>query len=76
MNQTYAEDRYLEDALRKQRELMDYYKLAGKQTTERFCKELFGQLREALDEQVGRVAQELARHRMERDLGHPIDHEH
>ncbi len=69
-----TEDRLLEQALKKQRELLDYYKRAAKETDDKRCKEMFKHLRKHLEEEVGDVASELARHRMERSLGHPLDH--
>lgn len=74
MAERSEEDRFLEDALKKQRELMDFYKQAAKQAPEGRCKDLFKHLRSKLDEQVSDVASELSRHRMERGLGHSLDH--
>ena len=76
MPAAHDEDGHLEEVLRKQRELMDLYRQAQKRSPEKYCKSLFKGLREDLDSQVGQVARELARHRMERRLGHPLDHEH
>lgn len=74
MNEQQAQDEYLEDALRKQRELMDFYKEAAKHAPEKRCKALFKHLESGLEAQVGDVASELSRHRMEHGLGHPLDH--
>ncbi len=76
MADKHPEDLQLEDALRRQRELLDFYRQAGKKAPDHFCKDLFKKLSDDLKDQVGRVASELARHQMERDLGHPLDHEH
>ena len=74
MSQKHEDDRYLEETLRKQKELMDYYKRAAKKAREDRCKSMYKHLQSALEQQVGDVASELARHRMERGLGHPLDH--
>ncbi len=63
------EDQLLEEALKRQRLLVDFYKQAAKEAPEKQCKELFKHLQSALQDQAGDVASELARHRMERSLG-------
>lgn len=75
MSQQRDEDGLLEEALRRQRQLADFYKRAAKDAPEKQCKRLFKQLRDGVEEQVGDVARELARHRMERALDRPIDHQ-
>jgi hypothetical protein len=70
-----AQDRPLQEALRKQRELVDFYKQAAKDAPEDACKDLFKRLRGALEDQVGEVANELARHRRQRNLGRPLEDE-
>ena len=73
MSQTSEEDRYLEDALKRQKELVDFYKKAAKEAPEGRCKDIFKHLRSGIKDQMGDVARELARHRMERGRGHPLD---
>ena len=68
----HAEDQLLEDALEKHRELIDFYKRAAKRTSDEQCKRLFKHLQSHLADEVGDVAAELARHRMERSLGRPV----
>ncbi len=75
MSQERTEDQLLEEAMRRQRELVDFFKRAAKEAPEKQCKQLFKHLRQNTENQVGDVAGELARHRMERGLGNPIDHE-
>ncbi len=75
MSQEANEDRLLEEAMRRQRDLVEFYKRAAKEAPEKKCKQLFKHLRENTENQVGDVAGELARHRMERGLGNPIEHE-
>jgi hypothetical protein len=75
MSQQRDEDGLLEEALRRQRQLADFYKRAAKDAPEKQCKQMFQHLRDGLEDQVGDVARELARHRMERGLGRPIDHQ-
>ncbi|MDP9378853.1 MAG: hypothetical protein M3Q29_01650 [Chloroflexota bacterium] len=67
------QDRLLQDALKHQRQLVDFYKQAAKDAPEDQCKDLFKRLRKALEDQVGDVAGELARHRKQRNLGRPIE---
>ncbi|MDQ3856433.1 MAG: hypothetical protein M3281_08595 [Chloroflexota bacterium] len=74
MSEQHDEDGTLEETLRKQKDLLDYYKGAAKRSPDKRCKELYKHLQSALTDQVGDVASELARHRMERDLGRPLDH--
>jgi hypothetical protein len=73
LSQENKEDDPLEEALRGQRELLDLYKRVAKNAPEGECKDLFKRLRKGLEDQVEQVAKELARHRMERRLGRPID---
>lgn len=75
MSQERAEDQLLEEAMRRQRELVEFFKQAAKEAPEKQCKQLFKHLRKNTENQVGDVADELARHRMERGLGNPIEHE-
>lgn len=70
-----GEDGLLEEALRRQRELVDFYKRAAKQAPEKGCEQLFKHLRQDLEKHVGDVADELARHRKERGLGRPVAQE-
>ena len=74
MASEFAEDRLLEEALARQRQLIDFYKQAAKDTTDKRCKAMFKHFAGHLEEEVGDASKELARHRMERRLGHPIDH--
>jgi len=73
VSQEHNEDELLHETLRRQKELMDYYKDAAKQSPEDRCKQMYKHLQGVLKEQVGDVASELARHRMERELGRSID---
>ncbi|MDP9351517.1 MAG: hypothetical protein M3P51_08270 [Chloroflexota bacterium] len=72
MTDRRPEDQLLEEALKRQRLLVDFYKQAAKEAPEKQCKELFKHLQSALQDQVGDVASELARHRKERSLGRPV----
>lgn len=72
MTERGPEDQLLEEALRRQRVLVDFYKQAAKEAPEKQCKQLFKHLQSALEDQVGDVASELARHRMEHGLGRPV----
>lgn len=76
MAEQYKEDRYLEDALKKQKELYDFYKEASKKSPDKFCKDMFKHMHDDMKKHVEEVSSELARHGMERGLGHPLDHEH
>ncbi|ACZ40970.1 hypothetical protein Tter_0047 [Thermobaculum terrenum ATCC BAA-798] len=62
------EDRILEETLSKQKELIEFYKKAIKQSADQECKDLFKSLAKSLDSDMTSVAEEIAKHRMERKL--------
>lgn len=66
------QDQLLEDTLKRQRALVDFYKQAAKNASDKQCEELFKHLRSDLENQVGDVASKLARHRMQRSLGRAV----
>lgn len=76
MAEQHPEDRYLEDALKRQKALYDFYNEASKKAPDKFCKDRFKDMHKELKKHIEEVSQELARHRMERELGHPLDHRH
>lgn len=68
------EDQWLNDTLKAQRELVHLYRQAAKKSPDDQCRQMYKGLESALESQVEAVAKELARHRMERGLGHAIEH--